>query len=75
MDKQRMRENAKKSIDDLFLKIEELENKRDKVSGDLRIKFDKVITDLKHERDKLNADFDKFQKSTEKEWGKHKETF
>ena len=75
MDKEKMKAQAKKRIDELFIKIEELENKKDKVEGDLKVKVDELLLDLKHKRDNLNAEVDKLHQSTVEEWEKHKDTF
>jgi len=47
MDREKFKENAKKNIDDLFAKIDEMEAKKDKVKAETRAEYEAKINELK----------------------------
>jgi DNA repair exonuclease SbcCD ATPase subunit len=65
MDRNTFKENAKKSIDEIFNKIEELESKKDTLSESLKAEYDKKIAELKLKRIELKSNLDDMEKVAE----------
>ena len=69
------REKAKKSIDALFAKIDELEQKSEKTSEKTKAKYNEAITDLKLMKSELQAKYKALEHSSEKDWEEKKAVF
>ncbi|SDB92828.1 sll1863 family stress response protein [Williamwhitmania taraxaci] len=75
MDKQTFKENAKKSIDDIFAKIEELEAKNENFKERSKIEYDENLAELKAKRDELQAKYRELENATEEKWDEVKIAF
>lgn len=65
MDRHELQRSFKDKIDDAFKKIQELENKRDEVSGKTKDKLEKEIESLKSKRKKMEDQYESLKNSTE----------
>lgn len=75
MDKNTIKENAKKTIDDIFNKIQELETKKDELSVEVKAEYEQKIADLKLKKDELKANLDELEKNAEVKLEEVKATF
>ena len=75
MDKQTFKENAKKSIDDIFAKINELEAKKDNVKEKVKGDYNEIIADLKSKQDVLQTNYKELKNATEDKWEEAKDAF
>lgn len=75
MEKTEFKEKAKKSIDDLFLKIEELELKKEKASNSVKSKYNEMIADLKLLKADLQVKYKALEQSSGEDWKEKKEIF
>lgn len=75
MDKQEFKAKADKVIDELFTKIQELDEKKDKVEGELKEEYREKIAELKEKRDHLKAKYDALEDVAEDKWDDVKEAF
>ena len=75
MDKQTFKENAKKSIDDIFAKIEELEGKKDNVKEKVKAEYKEKIADLKSKKNDLQAKYKELNNAAEEKWEETKNAF
>jgi hypothetical protein len=53
MDREEFKIKAKKSLDESFAKIEELESKRDEAKANVKDKYDEELSKLKEKKDDL----------------------
>ncbi len=72
MEKQEFKEKAKKSIDDLFAKIEILEQKKEKASAETKARYNKIIADVKILQKDLQAKYKAFENSSSEDWEEKK---
>jgi DNA-directed RNA polymerase alpha subunit len=75
MNRNEFKEKAKKSIDNLFIKIDELERKKDQARDDAKGKYEKVIFELKSKRNELEARLQAASVASDEKWEEFKETF
>lgn len=68
-------EHGKELLKDADNKIEELEKKADKASGDTKVKYQKSIEKLKKMRSNLAKKFDELEKSSADNWETTKHGF
>lgn len=68
MNRERIKENTKKEIDQLFDSIENLEKKAERVSGEASRQVESKIQDLKTEKRRLSAYFTEMKESSEENW-------
>ncbi len=68
MDKQTFRENAKKRIDAVFDKMNELESKKDKVSAAMKASFDERLSSLKAKKKDLESTYHKLEHTAGDNW-------
>jgi len=75
MEKQEFKEKAKKRIDEIFAKIDELEASKDKVKDDFREKYNESIADLKKKKDVLIARYNELDEAKDSKWAEVKDAF
>jgi hypothetical protein len=75
MDRNTFKEKAKKSIDDLFSRMDELELKKEKVQGEAKLRYDEKITQLKTKRAELQQKFQNMKDASPEKWEEAKEAF
>ena len=68
MDKQEFKEKAKKGIDDIFIKIDELEAKKDIVKNEAKEKYHKQIEEMKEKKNDLREKYDHLMLSADEKW-------
>jgi chromosome segregation ATPase len=68
MDKQEMKTAAKKSIDELFHKIDELESQTEKASGALKAKYEETVSTLKSRKTELKSKYEALNNASEEKW-------
>lgn len=75
MDRNTFKEKAKKSIDNLFAKIDQLEQKREKFQGDAKVKYEEKIAQLKIKRAELQQKYQNMKNASPEKWEEAKEAF
>jgi hypothetical protein len=75
MNRNEFKANAKKSIDNLFLKIEELEAKKDKASAETKAKFEEQLSALKAGQQDLMEKYKNMSEASEEKWEETKAAF
>lgn len=69
------KENAKKMIDDLFVRIDELEKNKDKVQHMAAEKRDQLLEELKTRKSELQAKYETLKNAPEDKWDQAKDSF
>jgi membrane-associated HD superfamily phosphohydrolase len=75
MNRNEFKANAKKSIDDFFAKIEELEAKKDKVNVETKAKYERHLSALKASQEDLIVKFKNLSEASDEKWEETKEAF
>ncbi|MDA3892372.1 MAG: hypothetical protein PF517_11975 [Salinivirgaceae bacterium] len=75
MNKENFKNKAKKSIDDIFAKIDALEAKNDKVKGDAKAEYEENLSNLKAKKKELQAKYDGLDSASDEKWEEVKSTF
>jgi chromosome segregation ATPase len=75
MNKKDFKTKAKKSIDDIFAKIDALEAKNDKVKGDAKAEYEENLSNLKAKKKELQAKYDGLDSASDEKWEEVKSTF
>jgi hypothetical protein len=75
MDREKFKNKAKESIDEIFAKIDELEAKKEKAIGDAKAEYEEKFAALKAKKDELQVKYDKLVESSEENWEEVKEAF
>jgi outer membrane murein-binding lipoprotein Lpp len=75
MNKEEFKMKAKKSIDDVFAKIDALEAKKDKVKGDVKAEYEEKINNFKTKKKELQAKYDALVNTSDEKWEEVKSTF
>lgn len=75
MDKQKYKENAKKSIDEIFAKIDELEKKTESFKEKSKAEYEKNIAELKAKRAELQAKYKALENASDDKWEEVKSAF
>ena len=75
MNRQEFKEKAKKTLDNVFAKIEKIENKSQNVSEKVKSEFNEEIAELKMEKARLEKKFHDLENSSEEQWEKSKAVF
>lgn len=65
MNRAEIREQAKKQLDDLFKKIDEVEAQQERVKGDARARFEKELGELKARRKELEGKYRELETASE----------
>lgn len=75
MDKQEFRLKAKKGIDDIFNKINELEAKKNIVKDEVKVKYNERIKELKIKKADLLKNYNCLIESADEKWEETKIMF
>ncbi len=75
MDKEKFKNSAKQSIDEIFATIDELEAKKNKAVGDVKAEYEARIAELKMKKNELQVKYNKLVDSTEENWEEVKDAF
>ncbi|MCB0652966.1 MAG: hypothetical protein KDC85_16935 [Saprospiraceae bacterium] len=75
MDKQRFKAKAKKQIDEVFDKINELEAKSDQVKENLKDTYHEQIRTLKSQKEDLKSKYESLEDTAEEKWDEFQEAF
>ena len=75
MNKEDFKNKAKISIDDIFAKIDALEEKKDKVKGDAKATYEEKLNNLKTMKKELQAEYDLLINASDDKWEEVKSTF
>lgn len=75
MNKEDFKNKAKISIDDIFAKIDALEEKKDKVKGDAKATYEEKLNNLKTKKKELQAEYDLLINASDDKWEEVKSTF
>ena len=75
MNRQEFKEKAKKTLDDVFSKIEDLEKKSERVSEKAKTEFNEEIAELKMQKAKLEKKYHDLENAGEEQWEKAKSVF
>ncbi|MDA3815989.1 MAG: hypothetical protein PF486_01345 [Prolixibacteraceae bacterium] len=75
MNKADFKKEAKKSIDAIFAKIDELEAKKDKVNGDAKAEYEEKLNNLKTKKKELQAKYDALVNASDEKWEEVKSAF
>jgi hypothetical protein len=75
MDREEFKEKAKKGIDDLFAKIEELDQKKDMVQDQVKAKYNEKIAELKIKKAELQLKYQSLKESSGDKWDDAKGSF
>ncbi len=75
MDKEDFKNKAKKSIDDIFEKINELEAKQDKVKEHIKAEYEEKLNILKTKKKELQAKHEELFNASDEKWDEVKSTF
>ncbi|TVQ51370.1 MAG: hypothetical protein EA362_00445 [Saprospirales bacterium] len=75
MNRQEFKEKAKKTLDDVFSRIEDLEKKSKSASQKARYEFNEEIAELKIQKAKLEKKYHELEDVGEEQWEKAKSIF
>lgn len=75
MSKEDFKKKAKKGIDDIFAKIDELEAKKSKVEGDVKAEYEEKLNHLKTKKKELQAKHDELVIASDEKWEEVKSAF
>jgi len=75
MEREEFKEKAKKSIDDLFIRIEKLEAKMKQAKADTKVKYKDEIDELKQKKAEMQGLLDKVENAVEGKWEEVKAAF
>jgi hypothetical protein len=75
MEREEFKEKTKKSIDDLFIRIEKLEAKMKKAKADAKIEYKDEIDELKQKKAEMQALLDKVENAVGDKWEEVKTAF
>ncbi|MFW5850857.1 MAG: hypothetical protein ACOCWB_01405 [Bacteroidota bacterium] len=75
MDRKTAQQTAKQKIDDIFVKIEELELKKDRVKDDAKESYNKKIAELQKKKGDLQSKYDELLNAAEDKWQESSSVF
>jgi len=75
MDKEEFKKEAKKSLNEIFARIDELEAKRDKAKADSRAEYEEKVARLKSQKNDLQEKYDNLIKASDEKWEEAKQAF
>lgn len=75
MEREKFKINAKKKIDEIFNKINELEYKKDKVKADLKTDYNNKIEQFKEKKKDLEKKYNALEEASDEKWTEVKEAF
>jgi hypothetical protein len=75
MERENFKIEAKKSIDVIFKKIEDLEATKDGIKESVKAKYDEKLSELKHQKNDLQAKHDELAVASDDKWEEVKTAF
>ena len=75
MDKETFKQNAKKSIDEIFDAIDRVQERANTVEGEAKVRFEQNLIELKAKKKDLQAKYDKLGNTSEERWEEVKNAF
>ena len=75
MDKETFKQNAKKSIDEIFDAIDRVQERANTVEGEAKVRFEQNLIELKAKKKDLQAKYDKLGNTSEEKWEEVKNAF
>jgi len=75
MDKETFKQNAKKSIDEIFDAIERIQEKASIVEGEAKVRFEQTLVELQAKKKELQTKYDKLDNASEEKWEEVKNAF
>ncbi len=75
MNKSEFKENAKQSVDTIFAKIDELEQKKNQTKSELKDEYSSYISKLKAEKNDLKSQYESLLKTSDEKWDEAKASF
>ena len=75
MDRETFKQNAKKSLDEIYADIRNLQEKAKKAEGVAKAKYEEKVADLKSKMKDLQPKYDALATATEEKWEEVKKAF
>ena len=75
MDRENFKNKAKESIDEIFAKIDALEEQKEKAIGNAKAEYEQKLSELSAKKDELQAKYDQLVATSEENWEEVKEAF
>lgn len=75
MEKTEFKEKAKRKIDEIFAKIDDLEGKREKAKEEAKSTYDTIIADLKAKKKELQEKYEALDQAKDEKWAEAKKDF
>ncbi len=75
MEKDKFRARIKKSIDDLFASIDELDSKKDELKDKTKAKYNEIMAEIKQLEASLEATHRRMQSADDSNWEEAKKAF
>ena len=75
MNREKFKEKAKKGIDDLFARIEELESQKEDLKEKSKAKYREIMAEIKEIEADLEAKFRRMDDAGDGKWAEAKEAF
>lgn len=75
MNRDKFKDDAKKVIDELFKKIDDLEMKKNNVQESAKAQYEQQIADLKAKKEELKKSYNQLLDTTEGNWDEAKKSF
>ncbi len=75
MEREDFKNKAKKSLDEIFAKIDELEAKKDKAFNEVKAEYEETISELKKKKDELLTKYNRLSNASEEDWEEIKNAF
>jgi hypothetical protein len=75
MEREEFKEKTKKSIDDLFIRIEKLEAKMKKAKADAKVEYKDEIDELRQKKAEMQSLLDKMENAVGDKWEEVKTAF
>lgn len=75
MNREEFKEKAKGVIDDIFVKIDELEEKKENFEGEAKEKYEEKLKELEEKKEELEKKYKDLEEGAEGKWEEVKESF
>lgn len=75
MERDKFKDDAKKMVDDIFNKIDEMEMKKDKVKDSAKERYMNQVAELKTKKNELKKSYENLLETTEGNWDDAKKSF
>ncbi len=68
MNREEIKKEAKKDIDNIFDKMDELESKKNKIQDNIREKYESTLSKLRKDKNELQNKYKRLNEATENTW-------